>query len=102
MQHGREFKWWLATWRRAFRIPESSVGCGQIKQIELKHVPAKNMQLFGLKLYARHNPAGWQAFMSQGNTRLHTTHLDPADLLDSIMQGGDPLAEKQYLSLARE
>ena len=126
VQYGRQFKSWLADKRRQYHevIPETHIGCGRIKQvgvtlcnisnvtashvtlprrtqINLRRLSALHVRCFMKKLHKRHNLEGYNEIMKNPKAKLNYAHIHPHELLDAVIQNGDEVAERQYLSMIR-
>ncbi len=60
--YGREFKEWVANFRRAYGVPESFICNKQIKQIDLRKAPARHHRCWSSKIHRRHNADNYLAF----------------------------------------
>lgn len=117
-----EFKSWVSTHRRMYGVPESFIGCRQIKQIDLSKAPAMHMRNFVDRIHKRHNPEGFARFEEEsrlllnGNnddssnkkkkTGVNASNLMPHELLDTLRNAGssaeETLAGLQFLSIIKK
>jgi hypothetical protein len=104
----REFKEWVACFRRGYGIAESFIGCRQIKQIRLRGAPSMHLSLWGSRIHERHNPEGYKRFkeeaimrLKEGRKGVNASQLMPHELLRDV-ESGNSLAELQLLSIIQQ
>ena len=121
--YSTEFKSWVSTFRRTFGIPESFIGCRQIKQINLHKAPAMHLRNWGDRIHKRHNPQGFDQFEEQARQSLqareeeegprgkkvgvNASNLMPHELLATLRDRSTSpadavVAELQFLSIIQK
>jgi hypothetical protein len=68
--YSTEFKSWVSTFRRTNGVPESFIGCRQLKQIDLSKAPAMHLRNWGDRIHMRHNPDGFKQFEEDVRRRI--------------------------------
>ena len=107
--HGKEFKMWVSTHRRTYGIPESFIGCRQLKQIDLAKAPAMHIRKWMDTIHMKHNPEGVDQFQKGAMERLrqgkkkgvNASNLMPHELLEDIA-AGNSVAGLQFMSIIQK
>jgi hypothetical protein len=68
--YGKEFKEWVASFRRAYGVAESFIGSRQVKQIDLFRAPAGHLRKWSDRIHKRHNADHYAWFERESRRRM--------------------------------